>query len=248
MKALNDCLTELISRLDDNTEIRSILADKNIHPFTREGHILAYLIDAGIISYDDYRVIYRQYTERNKYLELFDLAPRTFGETWGENHIRSLFPEFRKASTRELAGIIPEFDGEFDLWHDDGIRIEVKACRANRTSSKESLTSRAYLHAEAKQAQFKYHYQQLKPSCYDVFIWIGVCRDDLIYWVLTSKELISTGKLGPQHRNVNTGNRDAEVYEGQVFMTEEELSPYMVREADVLSEVREKFRLSRIGR
>lgn len=248
MKALNDCLTELISRLDDDTEIRSILADKNIHPFTREGHILAYLIDAGIISYKDYRSIYQQYIKRNRYLELFDLAPRTFGETWGENHIRSLFPEFKKASTKELNGIIPDFDGEFDLWHNNGIRIEVKACRANRIASKESLTSRAYLHAEAKQAQFKYHYQQLKPSCCDVFIWIGVCRDDLIYWVLTSEELLSTGKLGSQHRNVNTGNRDVAVYEGQVFMTEEELLPYMVQEADVLNRVLEKFRLSKIAR
>ena len=137
---------------------------------------------------------------------------------------------------------------EFDLWHNNGIRIEVKACRANRIASKESLTSRAYLHAEAKQAQFKYHYQQLKPSCCDVFIWIGVCRDDLIYWVLTSEELLSTGKLGSQHRNVNTGNRDVAVYEGQVFMTEEELLPYMVQEADVLNRVLEKFRLSKIAR
>lgn len=33
----------------------------------------------------------------------------------------------------------------------------------------------AYLHSEATTNSFKYHYQQLKPSCCDVFIWIGVC-------------------------------------------------------------------------
>lgn len=68
----------------------------------------------------------------------------------------------------------------------------------------------------------EYHFQQLKPSCCDVFIWIGVCRDSLLYWVLASDELIGTGKFAPQHRNENTGVADAEIFEGQVFMTEED--------------------------
>ena len=138
-----------------------------------------------------------------------------------------------------IAHVYPNFDGEFDLWL-DSIRIEVKACRANSTNSKGSLSSRAYSHAEAQKANFKYHYQQLKPSCCDVFIWIGVCRDELIYWILTSDELLNTGKLGSQHRNENTGNIDAEVYEGQVFMTEEELKPFLVNEADILEKIQEK--------
>lgn len=157
----------------------------------------------------------------------------------GEKHILGLFPEFVKATKENISSIYPDFDGEFDLWI-DGIRVEVKACRANSTKTGGSLASRAYLHSEAAANSFKYHYQQLKPSCCDVFIWIGVCRDDLLYWVLTSDELQKTGKLGSQHRNENTGVAGVEVFEGQVFMTEEELRPFLVEEKDVLDTVRRK--------
>jgi len=102
------------------------------------------------------------------------------------------------------------------------------------------LASRAYLHEEAIHNDFQYHYQQLKPSCCDVFIWIGVCRDELLYWVLTSQELWNTKKLGPQHRNENTGLNNVSVFEGQVFMTETELQAFRVPEKDVLHAVRSK--------
>lgn len=80
----------------------------------------------------------------------------------------------------------------------------------------------------------------MKPSCCDIFIWIGTCRDELLYWVITSEELKKTGKLRSQHRNENTGIAGIEVFEGQVFMTEEELSPFFVEEKQILSKVREK--------
>lgn len=77
-------------------------------------------------------------------------------------------------------------------------------------------------------------------TCCDVFIWIGVCKDVLLYWVLTSEELIGTGKLGSQHRNENTGMDGATVFEGQVFMTEDELKPFSVEERNILQKVIEK--------
>ena len=58
----------------------------------------------------------------------------------------------------------------------------------------------------------------------------------------SSKELLNSGKLGPQHRNENTGNNTAEVFEGQVFMTEEELKPFLVEEANILDCVVSKFK------
>ena len=136
----------------------------------------------------------------------------------------------------------PAFDGEFDLWI-DGIRIEVKACRANSKKGSGSLASRAYLHTEAHNAGFKYHYQQLKPSCCDVFIWIGTCRDTLLYWVLSSNELLETGKLGSQHRNEHTGTAGNAVFEGQVFMTEDELFPFAVKEENILNAVYAKSQI-----
>lgn len=200
---------------------------------------MAYLLAIQAINYEKFSELHDEYVKRNQYLDLFDMAPRTFGETWGEKHILKLFPEFVKATKENMKSIYPRFDGEFDLWL-DGVRIEVKACRANATNVDGSLASRAYLHSEATANLFKYHYQQLKPSCCDVFIWIGVCRDELLYWVLTGDELQKTGKLGPQHRNENTGIEGIEVFEGQVFMTEDELSPFLVEEKDILETVRQK--------
>ena len=223
----------------DDKIIEVITKEKNIFPFSVEGKMLAYLLATNIISFEQYLELSRAYNKRNQYLELFDMAPRTFGETWGEKHILSLFPEFIKATKENVFSLYPDFDGEFDLWL-DGIRVEVKACRANSTKTVGSLASRAYLHSEATANSFKFHYQQLKPSCCDVFIWIGVFRDDLIYWVLTSEELQKTGKLGSQHRNENTGIVGSAVFEGQVFMTEEELSPFWVEEKDILETIKKK--------
>lgn len=240
MKELRNELDMLLSKSGgDKNIIEMIKKEKAVFPFSTEGRMLAYLLDTQTINYEKYMELHNDYARRNQYLDLFDMAPRTFGETWGEKHILGLFPEFIKATKENMSSIYPDFDGEFDLWL-DRIRVEVKACRANSTKAGGSLASRAYLHSEATANSFKYHYQQLKPSCCDVFIWIGVCRDDLLYWVLTSDELQKTGKLGPQHRNENTGIAGVEVFEGQVFMTEEELEPFLVGEKNVLNAVRRK--------
>lgn len=244
MKELKNRIDFLIQNSNgDKHIIEAIKKDKSVAPFSTENRLLAYFLSLGELSFDSYSKLCQEYYERNQksnqYLYLFDMAPRTFGQTWGEQHIKKLFPEFVKATKENLATRYPNFDGEFDLWI-DGIRVEVKACRANSTTTKGSLSSRAYTHDEAVAANFKYHYQQLKPSCCDVFIWIGVCKDALIYWVLTSEELQQTGKLGPQHRNENTGVEGAEVFEGQVFMTEEELKHFLVSEDEILVKVKEK--------
>lgn len=244
MKELRKQIDALLSDLSNKDAIiEEIQHESSLPPFSTENRLLAYLLSVGKLSYDEYSRIGKEFSERNtqnnQYISLFDMAPRTFGQTWGEQHIRELFPEFIKATKENLAESYPDFDGEFDLWI-DGIRVEVKACRANSTTTKGSLASRAYSHDEARRAGFKYHFQQLKPSCCDVFIWIGVCKDDLIYWVLTSDDLQRTGKLGSQHRNENTGNVDSEVFEGQVFITEEDLSAFIVNEADILSVVKLK--------
>lgn len=238
MKELQHQLAVLMEQAGADKSITEI-EEKPIFPFSNEGRMMAYLLASNTITYEQYLNLNKEYAKRNRYLDLFDMAPRTFGETWGEKHILKLFPEFVKATKENISSLYPDFDGEFDLWL-DGIRVEVKACRANNSKTGGSLASRAYLHSEAAANLFKYHFQQLKPSCCDVFIWIGVCRDDLIYWVITSEELLKSGKLGPQHRNENTGAEGIEVFEGQVFMTEEELTPFLVEEKDVLIEVKRK--------
>lgn len=239
MEELNKELERLLQKAGNDGMILQIDQDKIYYPFSRQGHLMAYLLQEGIITYDDYHRMCQEYAKRNQYLNLYEMAPRTFGQTWGEEYVRRLFPDFQKAARETMAEIYPDFDGEFDLWL-DGIRIEVKACRANDNSAKGSLASRAYSHSEAQKRKFEYHFQQLKPSCCDVFIWIGVCRDRLLYWVLTSDELVKSGELRSQHRNENTGVEGVAIFEGQVFMTEEKLSRYQVEEENLLACVRKK--------
>ena len=180
MKELQKQLDMLIRKSGaDMQVIEMIRNEPSVFPFSTEGKLMAYLLAGRIITYEEYLNLNREYNRRNQYLYLFDMAPRTFGEIWGENHVLQLFPEFVKATKEKLMFQYPGFDGEFDLLL-DGIRVEVKACRANSTKFGGNLASRAYLHQEAHEHAFKYHYQQLKPSCCDVFLWIGVCRDELL--------------------------------------------------------------------
>ena len=225
----------------DPEVIRSILEEKFIHPFSQVCSLFAYFLSIDEITFDTYSKLNSEYGKRNQYLYLYDMAPRTYGQKGGEQHICSLFPEIVKATKKNLSKFYPNFNGEFDLWL-DGIRIEVKASRANKQRGGGTLASRAYLHSEAKANNFKYHFQQLKPSCCDVFIWIGTCRDELIYWVLTSGEVIKLSQMSSQHRNENTGLAGVEIFEGQVFMTEEELKSFHVEEKEILNIVRQKAR------
>ena len=240
MKYLSAQLEELLKNTKgDMSIIQSIKAEKSLYPFSMENKLLAYLLSINEVSYEVYSRLKSEYYERNKYLDLFDMAPRTYGQTWGEKHILNLCPDFIKATKKNLKKVYPNFKGEFDLWL-DGIRVEVKACRANDPNGMGGLSSRAYSHYEAKEVNFEYHYQQLKPSCCDVFIWIATCRDELIYWVLSSNEVREAERLCSQHRNENTGIAGKEIFEGQVWMTEEQLKPFLVNENDILQAVREK--------
>jgi hypothetical protein len=54
---------------------------------------------------------------------------------------------------------------------------------------------------------FWMNFQQIKPACCDVFVWIAVWRDVIKYWVQSSKEIESSQYYSKgQHRgNVGEG-------------------------------------------
>lgn len=232
----------MMTEAEDAEALKRIRNAARTSALSEESLMTAYLASVGRLSFEECATLAEEFSETEKnetdggsrYLKLFNMSPRSFGQTWGESHIRSLFPEFRKATRESLAAEMPEFDGEFDLWL-NGIKVEVKACRAAGKDDEGTFADRAFSHEEAKANGFKYHFQQLKPTCCDVFIWIGVCRDELLYWVLTGDELKGTGKFGSQHRTPD--GAESEPFEGQVFMTEEELKPFSVKEDDILSSV-----------
>lgn len=244
MNKLRNELDQLIDSIDNSGQIREYINNQDyISPFSKEGCQIAYLMSKGVIDFEKYMQISRDYAIRNKYLYLYDMAPRTFGETWGENHILALYPDtFIKATRKSMIDLYPNYAGEFDLFL-DGLRIEVKACRANKdkfNKNAASLSSRAYSREEAIKYNFEYHYQQLKPSCCDAFIWIGVCKDEILYWVLTNEEVKNCPKFCPQHRNENTGIKGSTIFEGQVFMNENDLKPYLVNQNEIPSIIKTK--------
>jgi hypothetical protein len=165
----------------------------SVFPFSEYEYILMFLRDREVISFGDYERLRDNYVSANRYLDLFSLAPRVFGQIWGERHVMDLDPRFQKPDK----SLDPEYDGQYDLWI-EGIRVEVKSSRAIHTKKRGSLASKALRYGDDK--PFWMNFQQLKPGSCDVFVFIGVWVDTIVYWVISSEETGSSEYLSHQHR------------------------------------------------
>lgn len=205
-----------------------------VYPFNKFEYTISHLIAKGIITLDDYLEMRAEYLQRNKYLHLFELAPRTFGETWGQQHLMEHVPEF-KIPTKSLD---PSYSGEYDLLLDD-IHVEVKASRAVKKVGGDTLANKAL--ASDSKSKFDMNYQQLKPGCCDVFVWIAVWRDKIDYWVLSSKDVQDSPLLSNQHRASQLSETGA-VVEGQIHINNgnyEDFEKYRVQLRDIYTKVLE---------
>lgn len=181
-----------------------------VYPFNKFEYTISHLIAKNIISLDEYLDMRAEYLQRNKYLHLFELAPRTFGETWGQTHLMELVPEF-KVPTKSLD---PNFNGEYDLLLND-IHVEVKASRVVKKVGGDTLANKAL--ASNSKFKFDMNYQQLKPGCCDVFVWIAVWRDKIDYWVMSSEDVQTNPLFSNQHRASQLSETGA-VVEGQIHI------------------------------
>ena len=221
-------LTELKDRIIEsfngsNEDLEKVLAiveeDQAIFPFNEYEHLICNLIEKGGLSYDQYLDIRTEYISENPNLWVFEIsAPRGFGEKFAQTYVQGKCSKLKKPSKK----LDPNYSGEYDLWL-DGITIEVKASRAVDGDSDEPLYMKA-LSRDTKK-RFLMNFQQLKPQCCDVFIWVAVFRDEIVLWVMSSSEvqnhtLFSKG----QHRG-NKGN------EGQLHIKHDnihQLSDYVL--------------------
>jgi hypothetical protein len=196
LKQLRQYLENLIKSLKPenskflNARLGSL---KSVFPFNEYEYILMFLLDKKIISFDQYEKLREEYVSSNPYLELFSISPRVFGEIWGHSHIIDIDNRFKKPN-KELDSA---YEGQYDLWL-DGVKVEVKACRAINTKIRGSLTEKALRYDSNE--PFWMNFQQIKADMCDVFIFIGVWVDKIIYWVLSRKEVKSNEYLSPQHR------------------------------------------------
>jgi hypothetical protein len=193
LRAYLDQLTLSLKGSDKDTLNARLSSLVSRFPFNEYEFIIMFLRDKGVLTFADYDKLRANYVLANKYLDLFELAPRIFGQIWGEEHIIDLDRRFEKAGRH----LDPQYDGSYDLWI-QGIRVEVKAGRAYDEKTRGSLVSKAFHYETDK--PFWMNFQQLKPDMCDILIFIGVWTDKILYWVLTSGEAKASPYISHQHR------------------------------------------------
>lgn len=212
-------LEQLIASMED--EDRALLQARlsglvSVFPFNEYEFIITFLVDRGVLSFSEYEALRENYVSANRYLDLFELSPRSFGQTWGERHLMDMDPAFQKPNRT----LDPNYDGEYDLWT-EGIRVEVKSSRAYNASITGSLVSRAL--TWESDSPFWMNYQQLKLDICDVFVFIGVWVDRIVYWIISNDEVKANSYLSPQHRGgieYQIGMRPNNIREFDVYRVE----------------------------
>lgn len=214
-------LTELKSRIisafrgskaDLNEVLHVIEADKSVFPFNEYEHLICGLIDRGGLTYQNYLEIRSEYVNKNPNLWIFEIsAPRGFGEKFAQTYVSGKCSKL-KAPSKKLDS---KYVGDYDFWLDN-IRVEVKASRAVDADSDEPLYVKAL--ARNSDKRFLMNFQQLKPQCCDVFVWVAVFRDEIVLWVMSSAEVLSNPLFSKGQHRGNSGN------EGQLHVKEDNIA------------------------
>lgn len=220
MEKLQDELDRLIVTLPNAKAFRDSLDTLvSVYPFNDYEYIIATLLAADKLTHDEYIELRDAYIARNMFMYIFEIsAPRGFGEAWAQGHLKELVPELQKPSKKSD----PSYFGEYDFFLDGKIKIEVKASRAVDFDQDAPLYVKAL--ASDSKKRFDMNFQQVKPACCDVFIWIGVWRDVIRYWVLASKEMESNKYYSTGQHRGNTG-------EGQLHLKDDNLAEFSKYEA-----------------
>ena len=220
MEKLQKKLDGLIKSLskEKRNQLRSRLEDLvSVYPFNEYEYIISVLLGMDRISIDDYYEIRDEYIARNMYLYIFEIsAPRGFGETWAQGHLKELIPDLVKPTKR----LDKDYSGQYDfiLTHNKKvICIEVKASRAVDLDDRGPLYVKAL--ASDSKKNFWMNFQQAKPACCDVFVLIAVWRDAIRYWVLSSKEF-------KRNEYYSKGQHRGNVGEGQLHLTQDNIKEF----------------------
>ena len=193
LRAYLETLTASLSGQDRRILSARLESPVSVFPFNEYEYILSFLLDRRAISFSEYEELRENYVSDNRYLGLFGLAPRIFGQVWGETHPIDLDYRFVKP-TRALD---PGYDGQYDLVLEN-VRVEVKAARAINTKIRGEIVSKALRYGT--DGPFWMNFQQLKIDICDVFVFIGVWVDQILYWVLSNNEVEEHPTRSRQHR------------------------------------------------
>jgi hypothetical protein len=226
MQTLKSQLEKLISSLsvNDRDKVKNRLDDLiSVYPFNEYEYIISSLLALDKITLDDYLEIRDEYVARNMFLYIFEIsAPRGFGEQWAQGHLKELAPELIKPTKKIEEYYSGQYDFLYQMPDKKMIKIEVKASRAVDFDSQEPLYVKALEWGSKK--HFDMNFQQVKPKCCDVFVWIGVWRDTIKYWILASKEVESNKFYSKGQHRGNTG-------EGQIHLKHDNMQGFVKYEA-----------------
>lgn len=215
MEKLRKQLDGLIGRLSRSDEFRSTLEElRSVYPFSEYEYIISHLFAAKKLTLDEYYELRDGYIDRNLYLYLFEIsAPRGFGEVWAHGHLKQLVPSLQRPSKK----IDKQYSGQYDFFLPPEIRIEVKASRAVDFELNEPLYIKAL--ASDSNRPFDMNFQQIKPACCDVFVWMTVWRDMIKYWVIPSHDVESSPFYSKGQHRGNVG-------EGQLHLNKENITQF----------------------
>ena len=242
MEKLKTDLDNWVGQLKNSNEFLERLENLiSVYPFNEYEYIISTLMGASLLSLDDYYELRDEYIARNMYLYIFEIgAPRGFGERWAQGHLKELVPNLVKPSRK----LDPEYLGQYDFWLEKEhhkIRIEVKASRAVDFDSNEPLYVKALTTNSNK--RFDMNFQQVKPRYCDVFVWVGVWRDRIRYWVLASKEV-------ENNKYYSTGQHRGNVGEGQLHLKGDnirEFQQFEVRSTELFNAILDAYHRQTMG-
>ena len=215
MEHLKRELEHLLQAAPNAVAVRERLKNLvSVYPFNEFEYIISNLLAADVLTLDGYQLLRDEYIARNLYLYIFEISsPRGFGEMWAQGHLKELVPELTKPTKK----IDKEYEGQYDFLLDGKIRIEVKASRAVDASTDAPLYVKALASDSGK--PFWMNFQQIKPSCCHVFVWVAVWRDVIRYWVLASREL-------EENPHYSQGQHRGNVGEGQLHVRHDNIADF----------------------
>ncbi|GAB7140261.1 hypothetical protein RsTz2092_02090 [Deferribacterales bacterium RsTz2092] len=229
MEILQEQLKEFAKKFSGKFELSSEYLDNlySVYPFNKFEYVISHLLACDVVSLEQYYEIRESYLSRNKFLHLFEIsAPRGFGETWAQIHLNELVQELERPSKK----LDKNYSGEYDFWY-KGIKIEVKASRAVDADSHEPLYIKAL--SSASKLPYDMNFQQIKAHCCDVFVWIGVWRDTIRYWVIPSSDILN-------NKYYSIGQHRGNTSEGQLHINDKNIADfklYEVKPADILARI-----------
>jgi hypothetical protein len=203
--------------------------DHSIFPFNEYEHLICNLIEKRGLTFQQYSDIRFEYVAANPNLWIFEIsAPRGFGEKFAQTYVQGKCSKLKNPNKK----LDSKYSGDYDLWL-DGIRIEVKASRAVDSDSDDPLYMKAL--SRNTQKNFLMNFQQLKPQHCDVFIWVAVYRDEIVIWVMSSKEVLENPFYSKGQHRGNKGN------EGQLHIRQDNitsLARYELKDDDLEKAIR----------